>query len=240
MTATFERIAQTPAGEVLVGATFAEYAFPVVDVPKRRGEMVLFLHFLLMIAAWGTLIPWGIAVANKAKGDADGRWFRMHVAFNTAGWTLQLAGLAAAVVYAEMYTAHFRTLHSYFGIIGVALGTLQPLNGVLRPGKPVGDQPKTVARSRWEIGHKVGGMAALLAALFALMLGVILTRDRQYDDVTLGVAYAAIALGAGPVFVYLFLQESSAAKAWTRCCLRLAGKEPEAAAPGAVEAERDA
>jgi len=56
----------------------------------------LWLHIICMGSAWGIILPWGVALANRTrnvkKNEIKAGWFWLHKNLQYTGWTLQLLG----------------------------------------------------------------------------------------------------------------------------------------------------
>jgi len=125
-------------------------------------------HGLLMLAAWGFLLPFGAFVARYLKGPlSDGtpaRWFVVHRAVQIGGLTVALAGFYICLTRKEF--GNVDTTHGSLGIAVMTLGLLQPTNAFLRPHKG------SRGRREWEWLHKSIGYGALLLAVVTIFLGI--------------------------------------------------------------------
>jgi len=162
---------------------------PVPPIQYRR-----LAHGLCMTAAWGLLLPAGVAVAIARPARW---WYYAHVALQTIGVACACAGLVIAGT-SFATSAHSRT-HGVVGAVVMALGVLQPLNGLVRPHKGA------PGRAAWEVLHKTSGRVALALATVALWLGVGLLRRFANADfpgaadallATWTIAYVALVLVA--------------------------------------------
>jgi len=158
-----------------------------VTSKKSSAQWTLWLHLLFMAPAWGAILPMGAAIANRCKavqGAPKGKWFQLHRAFQSIGWTLQLLGFIFAVVHCEKYSKHFNYLHTIIGMVVVAIGTLQPLNAIVRPHPPEGGWPeggKPAARTAWEAVHKGLGWLAIILGMVNVILGVLLAQHLDFE-----------------------------------------------------------
>lgn len=197
-----------------------------VAVERRAGEAELFGHFIFMIAAWGCVLPWGVALANRARnvdgveGDA---WFVAHRKLQSVGWVLQLVGFAMAVAYAERVMSHFNSAHTIIGVVVTALGTLQPLNALVRPHAPAPGAVKSGARVAWEWLHKGLGYAATVGGVINVILGIDLVVALNYDDAVVVTAAVLFVLGLAPVVAFLLGAKTDAGQSAARGCLVATG-----------------
>ena len=155
------------------------------SVSKRTAEASLWGHMILMLLSWGFLLPLGVVVANRTRnmntvrGDA---WFVFHRTVQYIGWALQIAGFACAVVYCQLYTAHFTQAHTKIGLGIFLVGTLQPLNAYFRPhvpGKNALRKTKSSVRILWEVVHKGLGYAAVAGGIANVILGILLVNQKN-------------------------------------------------------------
>merc|ERR1712039_1115394 len=132
------------------------------------------------------------------------------------GWALQLVGFIMAIIYVELHSAPFSSSHTFVGLVVVLVGTLQPLNALLRPHKPEEGQVKTRKRAAWELMHKGLGWLAVVMGMLNLLFGIILLVKKSYDSIAVGVAsLPAIVCIAVPLGAALFscVPRSSSAEA---------------------------
>mmetsp|Transcript_145973 Transcript_145973/g.265967 ORF Transcript_145973/g.265967 Transcript_145973/m.265967 type:complete len:597 (-) Transcript_145973:71-1861(-) len=181
------------------------------EVEKKSASAVLYMHLMFMTLAWGALVPWGIALANRAKnvaGAPSGAWFRLHRGFNTAGWFLQLIGIVMAVKHvADTGAGHFDSFHKAMGLVVVILGTSQPFIALLRCffEKPEEGKLRTTGRMAWEIVHKGIGYIAVLFGVINIMSGIVLLNKQDYDGMSIVVATILFVLSLFPVILYFTL-----------------------------------
>lgn len=183
--------------------------------PARTTEPLIFVHIVCMALGWGCCIPWAIALARtrvlKIGGVLSDAWLRTHRRLNIAGWVLQLVGFAAIVAHVQgLGKPHFSSgLHTTIGIVVVALGTLQPLNGLLRPHKAADGEEQSGARLWWERLHKSIGYVAVLLAIIVLCTGIGHASLLSYSQATIGTAAALVVLGLAPALVFYALASCS-------------------------------
>jgi hypothetical protein len=208
---------------------------PGPQAPRLRGEFPLFLHFLLMLCSWGTLLPWGVAIASRTRGVADPAWFVSHRRLQVTGWALQLLGFCCAVWYCQVYSTHFASSHTRIGLAVVILGTLQPLNAYFRPHplpqsedsllrRAIKGEPNARKRLVFECLHKGGGWTAVSLGMLNVVIGVGLIHLKGYDGTTVGVALTGACLGA---LFNTSVTTQSCDRPYSACLLRLtAGLAP--------------
>jgi len=172
---------------------------------KRSAEVILWIHLAVMSVAWGALLPLGVVVAKLFHDSAS--WFRLHQGLQMTGWFLQLCGFAAAVWYVEDFSSHFSGLHAYVGFAVVTIGTLQPLNALLRPHKPGFGEVKSKARIAWECTHKSLGWLVISFGVVNMVTGCMLLMRKDYDIATVciagGVAVLCVTIPLGAVIYSL-------------------------------------
>jgi len=194
---------QHSLGAAFRGGQSIDFASGSVIVPvKRSGEAVLYLHLALMSVAWGAVLPLGAIISKRFRKSMGEAWIHWHKRLQMTGWFLQAVGFLMAALYAEEYSSHFTGPHTFIGLFVVVVGTLQPVNGLLRPHNAAGGEAKTAKRAAWELLHKGLGWLAVVLGVMNVLLGIVLLGQKDYDSVTLGVAIAvavvclAVPLGA--------------------------------------------
>jgi len=197
---------QHSIGESTRGGQSINFAAGVVTVsPKRSAEAVLFFHLVLMSVAWGALLPLGAIISNRFRAQLPETWIHWHRNLQMAGWALQLVGCIMAIIYVELHSAHFSSFHTFIGLLVVIVGTLQPVNALLRPHRPEEGQVKTRLRATWELMHKGLGWLAVVLGMLNLLFGIILLVKKGYDSIAVGVAsLLAIVCIAAPLGAVLF------------------------------------
>ncbi|KNC76186.1 hypothetical protein SARC_11303 [Sphaeroforma arctica JP610] len=135
------------------------------------------VHGVLMMLAWGILIPVGVTCAMY-RGMFGGSqvWFTIHYLCNTCAWILTIAGFGIALVLNS--AAKFLSVHSYIGLVILVLVALQPLNGWLRPHLVEGVK-KSKRRVAWEIVHKWNGRILFLLGIVNPFLGLYYIGNRS-------------------------------------------------------------
>eukprot|EP00947_MAST-08B_sp_MAST-8B-sp1_P001249 g1249.t1 len=212
----------------------------------KSGSAALWLHLVLMCLSWGALLPWGAAVASRAKGVDVGAhktaWFKIHLRFQVLGWFLQLAGFGMAVWLVQSHGggAHFAggsVPHKIIGLVVVVLGTLQPLNAQLRPHPPEGgwaslEGGKPMRRVLWEVAHKGSGHVAVVLGIVNVALGVVAAKNLGYAMVVVAVGAALLGLGAGSCLIFILASFCNKSNVYAGCCLRCFGG---GASPSAIQ-----
>jgi len=151
----------------------------------------MWVHVVLMVIAWGGLLPFGVLWAKTRRDDQrllQGKpiWFAMHRNCQYTGWFLQLIAFLAIVVWVGENSAHFAdpfVLHKLFGLIVVLFGTQQPLNAFIRPHPPKDGEQKAAMRQYWEYWHKGSGYFAVVVGPLNCISGIRVAKEKQYDDV---------------------------------------------------------
>jgi uncharacterized membrane protein len=136
-------------------------------------------HGSLMLIAWGFLLPMGAFAARFLKHRPDGLWFHIHKASQVVGLLFAIAGWIIALrnfnVFADIGYNNYR--HGICGMVTMVLGLLQPLNAIIRPHAPNGDEAKPPSRFFWELVHKGGGYLAVVLAVATIILGTLILPD---------------------------------------------------------------
>ena len=158
-------------------------------------------HGVLMLVAWGVLMPTASAAPRMKFLFPDGKWFLMHqigvvvgaVVFVTAGAMLLAQHDEREDAHSESSTfdAHSR--------IGVAVGFLwlaQFLLGAFRPNKNVTDSARfgfipSSWRKAWFLTHASLGPITIGLASVVLVLGAVLIRDKYVGETDSGVKFLA-------------------------------------------------
>jgi len=157
-----------------------------------------------MCLSWGLFLPWGVTIAawGRSAAPRPDAWFVLHRRLQTTGWVLQLVGFACIVAHVQgLGIPHFGGPHQIFGLIVVAIGTLQPLNALVRPHA---NEPKSSLRRGWEIAHKGLGYAAIVLGLVTIPLGIATLANYGYAMSAVGLAVALYLIGAAPaVLTYI-------------------------------------
>jgi len=135
-------------------------------------------HGLMLVAAWGLLIPSGAFVsAGWRHRLRNGAWLKAHRAMQTLGLLLTLVGVALGVMMTPS-GFHFSDPHHVGGVVIAVLAVLHPLNSIFR-GKPAGATGgvRTLWRLCWELLHKGGGYLLIAAGGYQCYSGYLLMRD---------------------------------------------------------------
>ena len=90
--------------------------------------MIFFqVHGVLNAVSWGILMPVGIIIARYLKvfKSAGPAWFYLHVACQTSGYAVGIAGWATGIKLGSDSPGISYDTHRNLGMIIFALGTLQ-------------------------------------------------------------------------------------------------------------------
>jgi len=170
-----------------------------VTVPKRSGPITLMLHAGLMSVAWGAFLPLGAVVARRFRSYAT--WIFWHKTLQMVGWLLQAVGFLMAILYIEEHSSHFQSPHTFIGLFIVVIGSLQPVNGLLRPHKPEAGEAKSQTRVAWERIHKGLGWLVIALGILNVLTGCMILAQKGYNSTTVMITaiIAAVSILA-PVF----------------------------------------
>mmetsp|Transcript_167980 Transcript_167980/g.297601 ORF Transcript_167980/g.297601 Transcript_167980/m.297601 type:complete len:389 (-) Transcript_167980:95-1261(-) len=140
---------------------------------------LLVAHIVCMCLSWGCFLPLGVLWARNLRKAGPGFrsktpiWFQGHRTFQSIGVFLQLLGFLFILLWKK--AAHFKFAHEIIGLIVIILGTLQPVNAVIRNlhciGHPEPGKPKPPMRIAWEILHKGSGYTAVILGMINVILG---------------------------------------------------------------------
>ena len=199
-------------------------------IELKAPNWALWLHIICMGSAWGLLLPWGVAIANRLrnveKDEYPGGWFYLHKKLQYIGWFLQLLGFIFVVVYVAMEGgAHFSNPHMILGLVVTILGTLQPLNALFRPHNPVAGEEKSKARVMWEYLHKGSGWIAVIFGMLNVFLGALLTNVLGFNSSPLVLGMIIGVLGLLTVGCFLISSCVSPNNGWSVFCIRLTPKK---------------
>lgn len=143
-------------------------------------------HALCMLLGWGILIPSGTAIAaGLRKGIGDPLWFKLHRYTQVLGLFVAIAGFIIALTRFTWGLTSQSEAHAILGTVVMALGLLQPLNGILRPKKGA------PSRVSWELLHKGSGYLAILLAVPTIAMGIQLFDTQEslnFPGATLGMS----------------------------------------------------
>lgn len=137
-------------------------------------------HGSLMLVSWGFLLPFGIITARFLRHRPNNLWFKMHRVLQILGLIIAIAGWAIALKNFDVLGSggggtssedKKAYAHACCGTAAMSLGLLQPLNALLRPHPPTGDEPKAKPRLLWELLHKSMGYIGTILALVTIGIG---------------------------------------------------------------------
>ena len=173
-------------------------------VTKTPVTWMLIFHVLSMIMSWGCILPWGVMLARNRVTTS---WFTYHRNLQSIGWLLQLIGLATIIAHVESGGGsfiHFNSIHSIVGISVCSIGTLQPLNALIRP-HPVDHATgkRTTLRFTWEVIHKTFGYTSVLGGMANVVLGILLLHQNHYVNSFVVASIALGTFGEGSVLVFI-------------------------------------
>ena len=92
--------------------------------------LIFQIHGVLNVVSWGTLMPLGAMIARYMKvfQAADPAWFYLHVACQSSGYIVGVAGWATGIKLGSDSSAVQYDTHRNVGITLFCLGTLQVPN----------------------------------------------------------------------------------------------------------------
>ena len=178
---------------------------------ERPVSFLLLCHVVCMISSWGCIFCWGAVLARKKSS----KWFSYHRTLQSIGWCVQLVGIGAIIAYVQSNgsgdVVHFTSLHSKIGLVVCSIGTLQPLNALIRP-HPVDPETgqRTTGRLCWEVLHKTSGWGAILGGMVNVVLGILLLHQQKYVN---SFVVATIGLGTfaeGSILIFVLFDWMSA------------------------------
>lgn len=191
--------------------------FPPIVI-ELEVPALLWAHVLCMLISWGCLLPVGVIWAHNMR-FSDQKWcqtpiwFQGHRILQSIGWLFQLLGFIFIFLHKGGFAAlelggHFQaaglfhpSVHEVIGLIVVILGTLQPLNALVRHlpfiGHPAKDGSRPIGRLIWEIVHKGFGYIAVVFGLINVVLGIIYADSFGFSGplVPTAIAIAATCFG---------------------------------------------
>lgn len=182
-----------------------------VNPPVNNLQRIYLTHGILMMVSWGFLLPSGTLIAKFYKHRPDGLWFKMHRAIQSLGLLCAIIGWSLALhnfnVFKDFGFVSFR--HGICGMVVMVLGLLQPLNALIRPHGPEGDEPKSTKRKAWEIWHKSSGWIAVALAIPTIALGT-LSLPKLDDQTRFQIGYGVGCGGALLLLVaYMFYDKKN-------------------------------
>lgn len=94
------------------GNTPVELASGIVGKTLRKSAPnTLWAHAMMMLAAWGVVLPLGVLASRHRGAAGEGRWYILHRNLQTFGWALQIAAFVCAVAYTDDEgEPHFRSM----------------------------------------------------------------------------------------------------------------------------------
>jgi len=158
----------TEAGHVVDGVINVHWAQGTATT-GGLDKTIVAVHAILMVVAWGLLLPIGIYSARYGDRKKSTKWFQVHRACQLLGVAFVIIAFALIVsAYDSAGKTNFDILHAKVGL-AVFIGALfNPLLAVVRPAA----QPKTYIRLLWEILHSRIGYGVLILAWANCVTGV--------------------------------------------------------------------
>jgi hypothetical protein len=154
------------------------------SVSSDDTQAKIIAHGALMFIAWWVCIGIGYVSAAyfRHKGPI---WFKTHQAMQLIGVTV---ACIAFFISLSMVSTHFRIAHTWFGLIAMILGLMQPINAAFRPAPDAGQK-----RFIFNLIHIITGSLAIIFAWIATGLGL---RTAEASTAIMGAFYAYVALFA--------------------------------------------
>jgi hypothetical protein len=123
-----------------------------------------------MLLAWGLLAPTGVIISRFYK--AWPKWFILHKSLMILAVLIALVGVVmASLGNSAVGHGNFVSPHAFTGALVMIAAIQQPLNALVRGHPGTAEEPATVARKRWEFGHKAFGRFAVFFSFLNLTLG---------------------------------------------------------------------
>ncbi|KAJ6873896.1 hypothetical protein NC651_032670 [Populus alba x Populus x berolinensis] len=157
---------------------------------KQRKRNV---HGVLNAVSWGILMPVGIIIARYLKvfKSAGPAWFYLHVACQTSGYVVGIAGWATGIKLGSDSTGISYDTHRNLGMIIFALGTLQVLALLLRP------KPDHKYRLYWNIYHHSIGYTTVILSIANIFEGFdVLDSEDNWKKAYTGVLIFLVVVAA--------------------------------------------
>jgi len=148
----------------------------------------ILVHGAFMVVIWGILVPLAVVYARYYKTD-DGTWFKVHKNTQLVAMTLLIVSFSVIVGYTRTSgDAHFRTYHSFMGLVIFIACMFQALVALVRPA--IGKEGKeTTKRKYWGYSHRWTGR------LLVFFAGInILTETGVHDRLFLRVIWVLLAI----------------------------------------------
>lgn len=158
-------------------------------------------HGVLMIVAWGIIMPTGVIVASVLKHRPNNFWFRAHKKIQITGLILAIIGLVIIMMHSTALSdkgagGSSRYIHGIIGLTIMTIGIFQPINAYFRPHANSGD-PKTIKkRQLWELLHKVLGYGVLIVVEVNIWIGIYLQVNR--------ITFSVIWVACGVLILYYY------------------------------------
>lgn len=171
------------------------------------------IHGVLNVVSWGTLMPLGAMIARYMKvfQAADPAWFYLHVACQSSGYIVGVAGWATGIkLGSDSSTVQYDT-HRNVGITLFCLGTLQLFALLLRPNKD------HKYRLYWNIYHHAIGYCIIILSIFNIFEGFdILDPEEKWKRAYIGIliflGFFAIMLEAATWYIVIKRKRESSEK----------------------------
>jgi hypothetical protein len=148
------------------------------------GEDSLVLgHGALMFLSWGFTFMIGSIIPRYFRNvkssffardsNSPALWFRLHQAFQTIGFILQIIAFALIVSFVNKSgDEHFDGSHGTLGLIIFIASFIQPIGAACRPKAPGDGEQKTESRKFWELLHHWIGRLLIILGIINIFLGI--------------------------------------------------------------------
>jgi len=151
------------------------FVYEPIDTSSNRISMIL-AHGLLMIFAWGFLVPLGVAFPMTWRKVLP-EWFHVHQSLQLGGALCTLVGFILAVM--SVQSNHFSPSvpHKTFGLVIFLLAMLQVIGGMMRPDKvEASDETSPAAKKRtgWLLFHRVAAILLIFSSSLQCIGGSVL------------------------------------------------------------------
>jgi len=139
------------------------------SVSSAKGKLgIRDAHAIIMLFAWGLLLPFGMLWARYTRNLGDLIWFKVHRVTQYSGFVIALAGIILAYIMVDP-SFHFRVVaHATIGTVMLILMVGQVIGAFFRPHP----KPVTSARIAFEIGHHWNGRVLVLLSVAQIILGI--------------------------------------------------------------------
>jgi len=135
-------------------------------------------HGILMMLAWGVVLPIGMIVARFCRHRPNYIWFKVHMPFQICGALTAFTG-GSLIFYTLWPNGHFAVWHAFSGIVLLCILFLQCCVGIFRPRTEEG-KPKTRVRNCFKWWHAWTGRVILLAAFVQALSGILFINWPQW------------------------------------------------------------